>query len=446
MKYNVLFIFIYNTLSIFLSNEITSNAFITPLTFKSTSNTKSRAKITKMTMETQESSSVLIVGLNPALQKRFILSPNTDLIPGDVHRATSIQQGVGGKGQDVLITLSCLSPTHNDDDSETMKIAISQFIGSGPEGDNVLQLLHDQINFDERFTIRTKSPIRTCTTIVATDHSTELVEPSGIVEPEELEALLSSVEEQAQTNSLCIMGSMPPGCPSDTYASILKRMISTTSNPIFCLIDSVIGLNELLEELATGKASSQSSKVSSVLKVNIAELCKLGGQPIEGMDENEKEKLSNIVKGFFSTYPNAESALDYIAITAGKDPAYVVQLESDGNEKSIHFWKLNIPNLAQLYPNNTLYPIGAGDSVASGTLAAWLELACSDSPTLLDTSLQSALSAKKESFGDDFDSFIHAFAFGLVCGSASCLQEQNSVLKKEDLKKLFMSSSKPSKL
>eukprot|EP00980_Cylindrotheca_fusiformis_P008179 scaffold1734_cov196-Cylindrotheca_fusiformis.AAC.1 len=42
----------------------------------------------------------IIVGLNGALQKRFILPDEGVLVPGNVHRAKSVQTGVGGKGQD----------------------------------------------------------------------------------------------------------------------------------------------------------------------------------------------------------------------------------------------------------------------------------------------------------------------------------------------------------
>ena len=43
----------------------------------------------------------VVIGLNPALQKRFLLArSNPNLVPGSVHRAHSIQQGIGGKGQD----------------------------------------------------------------------------------------------------------------------------------------------------------------------------------------------------------------------------------------------------------------------------------------------------------------------------------------------------------
>jgi hypothetical protein len=77
--------------------------------------------------------STVIVGLNGALQKRFILPPKTALVQGDVHRAIDVQIGVGGKGQDVAVTLSCLQYTGN--------VQLAQFIGTGYEGDQVDAIL-----------------------------------------------------------------------------------------------------------------------------------------------------------------------------------------------------------------------------------------------------------------------------------------------------------------
>ena len=54
---------------------------------------------------------VAVVGLNSALQKRFVIdtiNQEDDMIPGNVYRASSISYGVGGKGQDVAYTLNCL--------------------------------------------------------------------------------------------------------------------------------------------------------------------------------------------------------------------------------------------------------------------------------------------------------------------------------------------------
>ena len=41
------------------------------------------------------SQSIVVIGLNAALQKRFILPPSTNLKPGNVHRAYKCETGVG---------------------------------------------------------------------------------------------------------------------------------------------------------------------------------------------------------------------------------------------------------------------------------------------------------------------------------------------------------------
>ena len=43
-------------------------------------------------------STTVIIGLNAALQKRFILAPKAKLEPGNVHRSERVEIGVGGKG------------------------------------------------------------------------------------------------------------------------------------------------------------------------------------------------------------------------------------------------------------------------------------------------------------------------------------------------------------
>jgi fructose-1-phosphate kinase PfkB-like protein len=75
--------------------------------------------------------------------------------------------------------------------------------------DTVLALLKERIG-DKAATslsVRTNSAMRTCTTIVASDESTELVEPSGVVTEEEQDALLQKLESTvSDPAAICIMG------------------------------------------------------------------------------------------------------------------------------------------------------------------------------------------------------------------------------------------------
>lgn len=249
------------------------------------------------TVTTTTTTTTIIVGLNAAYQKRFILSPQVPLIPGNVHRAQSIQRGIGGKGQDVIQTLSCLRYSG--------PVQLAQFIGSGPDGDFVLEQIrnccflfrHPACEGQERqgmgesrgrssrsrtvgntngrgiqepsssslpLTVRTQGEIRTCTSIVASDSTTELVEPSSIVtegEQSELrERLLAffpqttQVGDQNEDVTLCFMGSLPPGCPPTTYADIYQIIMARRSISL-CIIDSVVGLPELFQRISTVSAT-----------------------------------------------------------------------------------------------------------------------------------------------------------------------------------------------
>ncbi|KAL7477201.1 hypothetical protein ACHAW6_003018 [Cyclotella cf. meneghiniana] len=88
---------------------------------------------------TTPTSNIVILGLNPALQKRFLLPPSTPLTLGNVHRIIKVEIGVGGKGQDVAIALRCLEGSEDSPNADA--ILIAQFIGRGPEGDAVLKEL-----------------------------------------------------------------------------------------------------------------------------------------------------------------------------------------------------------------------------------------------------------------------------------------------------------------
>jgi fructose-1-phosphate kinase PfkB-like protein len=368
------------------------------------------------------SSGSIIVGLNGALQKRFLLSPQTSLVPGNVHRATTIQTGVGGKGQDVAISLACLGLADNDDDNSNNKMQLAQFVGNGPEGDTVLALLKERIG-DKAATslsVRTNSAMRTCTTIVASDESTELVEPSGVVTEEEQDALLQKLKSTvSDPAAICIMGSMPPGLPADMYATIYKAVASDNT---LCVMDSVTGLEPMMKVLS-GKA---------LLKINASELCQLAGVKKSSSETGGVllDELVQAVKSFIAKY-NALESLDGLAITDGRHPSHLVSFEN----KKFEIYKITTPSLD---PDVVLYPIGAGDSVAAGTLASWTSLESKNK--VLSGTIQTALEHRMQTVERSSDRTRRieaAFAFGLACGSASCLNEENSVFQVEDVLELF---------
>jgi len=395
---------------------------------------------------------VVVVGLNGALQKRFVLPEGSNLIPGNVHRAASIQEGVGGKGQDVAVALSCCGVAPNE-------VCLAQFVGGGPGGDQVLKLLEDKT--DPALTVRTASAMRTCTTIVGSACSTELVEPSGIIEPAEMDQMTKQIDTLLSTSStsdkslcgaLCIMGSMPPGCAPETYSNLYKKL--ATDENCITLIDSVIGLEPLLTAMAASK-SSQSAE-NSCLKLNAAELAKLANVKTSGEEADgvTVKELKASVKGFLETFEHATPALNYLAITDGKHPGHLVHLTTDNaNGEPFQIYKMDVANLMNDEEPRTLFPIGAGDTVAGGTLAMWRSLQhftnSDTSPLMLDKNAAQAIQDRRQEYETSIKSssttsrVALSFAFGLACGSASCLQEENSVFAMKDAVRLFHDMKAP---
>ena len=431
----------------------------------------------------------IVVGLNGALQKRFVLPPSDSLIPGNVHRASAVQTGLGGKGQDVAVTLSCLGYCAQSGDEN---IQLAQFIGTDGAGETVYNMLVDTLDESAMgLTVRTKSGMRTCTSVVAADATTELVEPSGEVEKGEIDQLLERLDDTSKSttvNALCIMGSMPPGCPNDLYAQIYQRVVGEST---VCVIDSVNGVAPLLEVIA--EFTSTKKAPSTIYKMNASELCKLAGvqKSNNEADGVSVEELEQGVIGFVETFPGAK-ALEGLAITDGKHPAYFASFENRA-DGSLEFSLYTIP-APKLKEGTILFPIGAGDSVAAGTMAAWRLLEGETTSTVMSEDIVAALSS--HCANDDYECtmestkrIITSFAFGLACGSGSkydampchailkyvdmmkllllamsfqylfsqqqislllrhrllgCMQEENSVLEKKDVLSLFSSMGRPS--
>mmetsp|Transcript_609 Transcript_609/g.1046 ORF Transcript_609/g.1046 Transcript_609/m.1046 type:complete len:388 (+) Transcript_609:19-1182(+) len=368
------------------------------------------------------SATKIIVGLNGALQKRFILPDNGILVPGNVHRAASVQTGVGGKGQDVAIAMNCLAP---ESDSG---LRLAQFVGCGSSGNSVYDLLKDTLGESALdLTVRTKEDTRICTSIVASDETTELVEPSGLIDGDEMDELLKKLNGVDAASALCIMGSMPPGCDEETYAKIYDR---SASSKTLCLVDSVAGVESLLTKMDTKEDSGP-----SIFKVNASELCKLAGSKKSSSEAGgiTFEELTDAIKLFQEKYSTSRNALFGLAITDGRHPGYFASFDKNSDDTILY--KLPVPVLD---PGKPLFPIGAGDAVAGGSLAAWLCLTNDDKDSTLSEEcwsvLQEQMKANSAIISDPaVNAAVSAFTFGLACGSASCLQEENSVLDPTDV-------------
>ena len=108
------------------------------------------------------------------------------------------------------------------------KFQILQFIGTGSEGNRLLELLGSLLSDENepvntavsQLSIRSSTPCRICSTLVSESSTTEIIEPSGQISEEEISLLLRKVSEIGSVGGLAVMGSMPPGCPETLYSSI----------------------------------------------------------------------------------------------------------------------------------------------------------------------------------------------------------------------------------
>jgi fructose-1-phosphate kinase PfkB-like protein len=382
----------------------------------------------------QLTSPIVVVGLNGALQKRFVLSPGDNLVPGNVHRAVVVQEGVGGKGQDVSIALNCLS---NKSPQQLV-----QFLGRGPAGDAVHQILEEMLGKEAmELTVRSSADLRTCTSIVAFDETTELVEPSGDILKDEMQELYRKVSAIGnQARGVCIMGSMPPGCDAETYAKLYSQVAGPST---VCVVDSVAGIEALFQT-----ASGMGTKSGPIIfKINASELCAVAGVPKSTSETGgvDKAVLTTAVRHFIVKYsPHASNALLGLAVTDGRHPAHFVTL---ADQEEFQLFQIQVPTLDS---GRTLYPIGAGDAVAAGTLAAWVSLTAPESSYVevipkecFNLLTEGAKQLESVTQSPDVGQAIAAFSFGLVCGSASCLQEENSVLNVADVQCLYQALQSP---
>ena len=340
-------------------------------------------------------------------------------------------------------------------------------MGKGVEGDTVQTLLshlnndvNNQISKANNFidisslTVRTKEKLRTCTTVCGelSAEATELVEPSGVILESEVQELKKLVRKlvccdnnMMSVGGICIMGSSPPGCPDNLYASLFRDVVHNnhSSNiiqgnekyriPLCCLVDSVVGLKPLLHEMSTNKSNGGTTQTRNMLKVNIFELCKLASTTISDATAEESGQvllgdIKNALNGFYKKFPDARRALDYVAITNGKFPAHFACIDDDSVEyENDLLYEISFPDLLdcikEVNPNEdtttnsgTIYPIGSGDSVAAGTLAAW-QWSVGQPCAWLNDKVRIGLSSYSQNNEMKKDpTVIGSFVFGLACG------------------------------
>lgn len=321
----------------------------------------------------------VVVGLNSALQRTVAVER---LAVGSVNRAVRSSTGVGGKGQGCYVALTALWRAHGGD-----RPCLAQFEGTGGTAAQLRDALGAATGGadDDSLWVRTKSATRVATTLVeAGGAATEIVEPSGHVEPGEFAALLAALRARPKAAGMAIMGSAPPGVPADCYAQIVSAATGTDS---LAVVDTVVGLDALL-----GAAAATGCTV--LLKLNAREL--IGMAKLALPQGGDSEAAADFDTAAAAAHAVAASlppgAVRFVAWTDGPFPAGLVDVAGARDEAT----RFSLPPL----PGPVLSPIGAGDSVSAGTLHKWT--------------------------GAGAGAPAAAFRFGLAVGAASCLSASNA--------------------
>ncbi len=154
---------------------------------------------------------IICISANPAIDRRLKIEK---LRIGGVNRATSAQPAPGGKATHVALAARAL-------DAEVLWVG---FLG-GETGAECKRALTEQGVSVEA--VPTRSSTRVNQEIIERDGTiTEILEPGGVIEAEEIRAMLTVCEnlfdryqKQAQ---VVISGSLPPGVGLDFYPHLIK--------------------------------------------------------------------------------------------------------------------------------------------------------------------------------------------------------------------------------
>ena len=239
------------------------------------------------------------------------------LLPGRVHRSQTYERQAGGKGVNMARALRSLG----------QEPLICGFVG-GESGRFIERRLAEEKL--RRDLVPTEHESRTCVIVLSKDGEATVVNESGPTVTEG-DALMSLVARLVpDSDAVAMMGSLPPGMPSDSYARIAK---GCRDAEVPCLVDaSGLALEAALKERPT------------YAKPNRAEAEELLGHPI-----SDELAAAREIRNF---------GAEVVVLTLGDEGAV---LSASGLEA-----RLRPPALT---PVNAT---GAGDALAAGLLAGHL--------------------------------------------------------------------------
>ena len=178
---------------------------------------------------------ILAAGLSPAWQQLMLLD---SLELGEVNRAREVHWCASGKVLNVGRALHCLAGPQLDAEGNCkLKIENCKFQNGNETGGADVHILavvggltgeaiqreFADLEISARW-IETKSPTRTCTTLLvpATGTTTELVENARPIADDELALFRKAYDEEARSAEIVVLtGSFPAGTPPTLYRDLL---------------------------------------------------------------------------------------------------------------------------------------------------------------------------------------------------------------------------------
>lgn len=393
----------------------------------------------------------VIFGLNPALQRTISLSP-PGLTPGAVNRGTSVNLGIGGKGQNAWVAATCMG--------HTALPSLAQWVGKGAEGDILLSLLGDKCaSFDQSCTVRVDSRLRNAITLLGGAETTEVVEPSGEVSAAEVTSLMELLASRGRPTGMAFMGSVPKLEPSATDAASASASAysipfyphlaaALTSPETILLIDATEALAHTVSAALAHKARLVIIKLNCREVLGLVGMAKGGSESGSSSGDQIGEGCRRLAQLIYSTHAGRTQVAEgskqgadataqtrvLVAATDGPFQAHLIELLPSSAADPARHWTYTLPPL----PRPLVNPIGAGDAVSSGTLMAATGAVSGRSFAAAAGAHSSAPS--NASGGDEGAAevdVVAAFRWGLACGAASCMTGSNSVFDRADVEALF---------
>jgi 1-phosphofructokinase len=283
---------------------------------------------------------IVTLTANPSLDRTVALSG--PLERGEVQRAVSVSQESGGKGVNVSRALVASG-------LETIAVL------PGGDSDPVLSGLQDAgVPFAA---MAIHEPLRTNVALTEPGGvTTKINEPGPVLDEDAQEALIRLLLERAKGATWVVLaGSLPPGVPSDFYATITRRLRSAGSGNSVPQIAVDSSGAPLAASIADGVSGAVSGK-PDLLKPNAEELAELAAAAGFASVSTAEELEADPEAAAAAAAAVVRSGVGAVLATLGSKGAVLVT--ADGA------WLATHP------PVTAVSTVGAGDSSLAGYLLA----------------------------------------------------------------------------